>query len=64
MTGLSTGVYASDLVHRNESGVFGVYYSLTKSLTLVGEYIHSESQAWNKNEATENDIALGGILFF
>jgi predicted porin len=63
-TGTSTGVYASDLVHRNESGVFGAYYSLTKSLTLVGEFIHTEAQAWNGNEAIENDVALGGILFF
>jgi Gram-negative porin len=63
-TGLPTGTYGSDLVHRNESGVFGVYYSLTKSMTLVGEYIHTESQAWNGNEAHENDVALGGILFF
>jgi hypothetical protein len=61
---VSTGTYASDLVHRNESGVFGVYYSLTKSLTLVGEYIHTEAQAWNGNVALENDVALGGILFF
>ena len=60
----STGVYASDLVHRNESGVFGLYYSLTKSMTLVGEYIHTESLAWNGNIAIENDIAIGGILFF
>jgi hypothetical protein len=60
----STGTYASDLVHRNESGVFGAYYSLTKSLMLVGEFVHTEAQAWNGNEAIENDIALGGILFF
>ena len=60
----STGTYASDLVHRNESGVFGAYYSLTKSLTLVGEFIHTEAQAWNGNVALENDVALGGILFF
>jgi predicted porin len=64
LNGNSTGVYASDLVHRNESGVFGVYYSLTKSLTLVGEFIHTEAQAWNGNVALENDVALGGILFF
>jgi predicted porin len=63
-TGLSTGTFASDLVHRNESGVFGLYYSLTKSLTLVGEYSHTEAQAWNGNEALENDVTLGGILFF
>ena len=64
LTLASTGTYASDLVHRNESGVFGAYYSLTKSLTLVGEFIHTEAQAWNGNEALENDVALGGILFF
>jgi predicted porin len=62
--GPSTGTFASDLVHKNESGVFGAYYSLTKSLTLVGEYIHSESLAWNDNIAIENDIAVGAILFF
>jgi predicted porin len=60
----STGTYASDLVHRNESGVFGAYYSLTKSLTLVGEFSHTEAQAWNGHEALENDVILGGILFF
>ncbi|HTV98428.1 MAG TPA: porin [Steroidobacteraceae bacterium] len=64
LTALPTGTYASDLVHRNESGVFGVYYSLTKSLTLVGEVIHTEALAWNNNIAIENDVALGGILFF
>lgn len=64
ITGLSTGTYASDLVHKNESGVFGLYYSLTKSLTLVGEFIDSEAKAWNGNEAQEKDVALGGILFF
>jgi hypothetical protein len=58
------GTFASDLVHRNESGVFGAYYSLTKSLTLVGEFVDTESLAWNGNEAHEKDIALGGILFF
>jgi hypothetical protein len=64
LTGLSTGTFASDLVHRNESGVFGLYYNLTKSLTLVGEYIHTEAQAWNGNVALENDVAVGGILLF
>jgi predicted porin len=64
LTGRSTGTFASDLLHRNESGVFGVYYSLTKSLTLVGEYSHTEAQAWNGNIAIENDVIVGGILFF
>jgi predicted porin len=52
------------LVKRNASAVGGVYYSLTKSITLVGEYIHTKSDAWNGNSAKENDVALGGILFF
>ena len=43
-TGMSTGAPASDLVHKNESGVFGLYYSLTKSLTLVGELADTEAQ--------------------
>ncbi len=55
---------SSDLVKRNASGVAGVYYSLTKSITLVGEYIHTKADAWNGNSAKENDIAVGGILFF
>src|SRR6185437_11541476 len=52
------------LVKRNASAVGGVYYSLTKSITLVGEYIHTKSDAWNGDSAKENDVALGGILFF
>lgn len=55
---------SSDLLKRNSSAVFGAYYSLTKSVTLVGEFIDSKAQAWNGNSATEKDIALGGILFF
>ncbi|GAC1330764.1 MAG: hypothetical protein NVS1B6_07920 [Steroidobacteraceae bacterium] len=52
------------LLKRNRSGVFGVYYSLTKSVTLVGEYIDTKAEAWNGNSAKQKDIALGGILFF
>ena len=54
----------SDLVKRNSSEVFGVYYSLTKSVTLVGEYSHTRAEAWNGNSASENDAIIGGILFF
>jgi len=56
--------FGNQLVKRNSSGVGGVYYSLTKSITLVGEFIDSKSQAWGGNSATEKDLALGGILFF
>jgi len=44
------------------SGVIGVYYSLTKSITLVGEYIDTKAEAWNGNSATQKDFALGGIF--
>lgn len=54
----------NNLVKRNSSGVLGVYYSLTKSITLVGEYIDTKAEAWNGNSATEKDLAIGGILFF
>jgi predicted porin len=53
-----------NLLKSNESGVVGLYYSLTKSVTLVGEYIDSKSKAHSGNSATEKDVALGGIVFF
>jgi predicted porin len=52
------------LVKRNESGVFGVYYSLTKSVTLVGEFIGTKAEAWSSASNKQTDIALGGIVFF
>jgi hypothetical protein len=54
----------SDLLKRNSSIVAGAYYSLTKSVTLVGEYAHTKAEAWNGNSAKENDIIIGGIIFF
>jgi predicted porin len=54
----------NNLLKRNSSGVLGLYYSLTKSITLVGEYIDTKAEAWNGNSATEKDYAIGGILFF
>ncbi len=63
--GVGTNRSASDLLRRNSSGVVGLYYSLTKSVTLVTEGIVSKAQAWNGNSAEEKDVALGGIpLFF
>ncbi len=52
------------LLKRNESGVFGLYYSLTKSITLVGEYTHTKAEAWSSYSVKENDVSIGGILFF
>jgi predicted porin len=58
------GQTTSDLVKRNKSGVLGLYYSLTKSVTLVGEFIDTKAEAWDGNSATQKDVALGGIVFF
>src|SRR5450631_3479035 len=55
---------SSNLLRRNSSGVLGLYYSLTKSITLVGEFVDSKAQAWDANSATEKDYVVGGILFF
>ena len=54
----------SDLLKRNSSGVGGLYYSLTKNVTLVGEYIDTKARAWNGNSAEETTYAIGGIVFF
>jgi predicted porin len=62
--GAGTNRPAIDLLRRNSSGVVGLYYSLTKSVTLVTEGIVSKAQAWDGNSAEEKDVALGGILFF
>jgi hypothetical protein len=55
---------SSTLLKSNTSAVGGVYYSLTKNVTLVGEFIDSKAKAWGGNSATETDYAIGGILFF
>jgi predicted porin len=52
------------LLRRNSSVVGGLYYSLTKSVTLVGEFIDTKAKAWNDNSAKETTYAIGGIIFF
>jgi predicted porin len=54
----------SNLVKSNKSGVFGIYYSLTKSITLVGEFADTKSKAFDGNHANEDTYILGGIIFF
>jgi len=53
-----------NLLKSNSSVVGGVYYSLSKNVTLVGEYIDTKAKAHSGNSATERDYAIGGILFF
>lgn len=53
-----------DLLRSNSSNVVGVYYSLTKSLNLVGEWIRTESKSQGGTSYNDNGFALGAILFF
>jgi predicted porin len=57
---------------KNKAFTVGVYHNLTKSLTLVGEYIDEKTTGPNistagttaGNEANAKTFALGAILFF
>lgn len=48
----------------NSNITVGSYYSLTKSVTLVGELSQTRSKAVNGDSARMNGVSLGGILFF
>lgn len=52
------------LLDTNSSYVGQVRYGLTSWVTLVGEYIHTRSEAHNGNRADGNTAAVGAILFF
>ena len=53
-----------NLLKQNASNVVGVYYALTKSLNLVGEWVNTEAEAHNGNKYNDNAYILGAILFF
>src|SRR6267154_2122835 len=52
------------LVKKNKSLVAGLYYSLTQSLNMVGEYISTKSENQAGGDNKDSVIALGAILFF
>lgn len=49
---------------KNTNLTAGVYYSLTPSLTLVGEISQTESEAFNGTEGKLKGYSIGAILFF
>lgn len=49
---------------KNKAFTVGVYHSLTKSLTLVGEYIDEKTQQSGFDDPNAKTFALGAILFF
>lgn len=52
------------LVKSNEAEVFQALYHLTSWDSLVGEFIHSTATAHGGNQASDDALALGTILFF
>ena len=53
-----------NLVETNESFIFGIYHPIGEALSLVAEFTETEAEAHNGNEAEEQVIALGAIMFF
>jgi len=52
------------LLSKNSSIVGQARYGLTSWVTLLGEYIHTKSQAHNNNQASSDALAIGSIMFF
>ena len=52
------------LVKSNKSAIAGLYYSVTESLNLVGEFIKTTAKNQAGGENKDSVIALGAILFF
>ena len=61
--GVLTG-NANNTVSSNSSWIVGLYHPLTEALHLVAEYTQTTAKAWNSNEAEENNLAFGAILFY
>ncbi|HEY9107967.1 MAG TPA: porin [Roseateles sp.] len=60
---LKDGVASSDL-RSNTNVTAGLYYGLTKSVTLVAEVSRTTSKPVAGDDARMNGVALGGIVFF
>ncbi|MGH8750997.1 MAG: hypothetical protein ACREUV_04755 [Burkholderiales bacterium] len=61
---LATSEAPNILVARNRSYGGGVYYSLTKSVTLDVEFFHNISNNHIGGSNVGNDFSVGGIIFF
>ena len=53
-----------NLLQENSKVTGGVYYSLTKNLTLLGEVSAVKTQAHNGNENKSTDVNFGAFLGF
>jgi predicted porin len=55
---------AGAALHSNSNTTLGLYYSMTKSLTLVGEVSQTQSKSAAGASAKMDGLALGAIVFF
>ena len=60
----ATGEVAPTLVRSNRKATGGLYYSLTKNLTLLGEYSNVKSEAQNGGANTANTFNIGAFVGF
>jgi predicted porin len=60
----ATGEVAPTLVRSNRKATGGVYYSMTKNLTLLGEYSNVKSEAQNGGSNTANTFNIGAFVGF
>jgi predicted porin len=61
---LAAGEAVSALVEKNQKFTVGAYYSLTKNLTLLGEFTDTNAQAHNGIENDSSNFNLGAYLSF
>ena len=61
---LAPGEAVSALVEKNQKYTVGAYYSLTKNLTLLGEFTDTNAQAHNGVENDSSNFNLGAYLSF
>ena len=61
---LASGEAVSNLVEKNQKYTVGAYYSLTKNLTLLGEFTDTNAQAHNGVENDSSNFNLGAYLSF
>jgi predicted porin len=61
---LASGEVNPGLIRSNRKVTGGVYYSLTKNLTLLAEYNNMRSQAQDGDSITANSVNIGAFVGF
>ena len=61
---LASGEAVSDLVESNKKYTVGAYYSLTKNLTLLGEFTDTQAKAHNGVDNNSSNFNLGAYFSF